>query len=121
MQLPKHKWPIDENGNRYEVDHIIPLSDGGTNQASNLRLVTPKDNRNNPQTVKKYKISNKTKTKHFRKSVDVFSLSGELLMSFESQKKAADSLGCSVQLICWGCNNGIGKILNKFYIKKSNY
>lgn len=35
----------------YEIDHIIPISNGGTNKLSNLRLVTPKENSNNPLTL----------------------------------------------------------------------
>lgn len=34
------------------IDHIIPISSGGTNKLSNLRLVTPKENSNNPLTRK---------------------------------------------------------------------
>lgn len=30
-----------------EIDHIIPVKNGGTNKLSNLRLVTPKGNANN--------------------------------------------------------------------------
>lgn len=33
-----------------EIDHITPLSNGGTNELSNLRLVTPKENSNNINT-----------------------------------------------------------------------
>ena len=44
-----------------EIDHVIPISDGGTDELSNLILVTPKGNRNNPLTLEKYKISNKGK------------------------------------------------------------
>ena len=36
----------------YEIDHIIPISNGGTNKLSNLRLTTPKGNSNNPLTKK---------------------------------------------------------------------
>lgn len=36
----------------YEIDHIIPISNGGTNKLSNLRLVTPEENSNNPLTKK---------------------------------------------------------------------
>ena len=32
------------------IDHIIPISNGGTNKLSNLRLVTPKENSNNQMT-----------------------------------------------------------------------
>ena len=31
-----------------EIDHIIPVRNGGTNKLSNLRLVTKKENANNP-------------------------------------------------------------------------
>lgn len=34
----------------YEIDHIIPITNGGTNKLSNLRLVTRKENNNNPIT-----------------------------------------------------------------------
>lgn len=47
LQLPKHLWPVDENGKRYIVDHITPVSNGGTNQASNLRLIPNGDNPKN--------------------------------------------------------------------------
>lgn len=50
LQLPKHLWPIDSNGRRYEPDHIEPISMGGDNSFKNLRLVSKKDNSNNPNT-----------------------------------------------------------------------
>lgn len=34
-----------------EVDHIVPISDGGADEAKNLRWVTPKANHNNPSTL----------------------------------------------------------------------
>lgn len=40
-------YTIDE----LEVDHIKPISEGGTNDVSNLRWVTPKENHNNPKTL----------------------------------------------------------------------
>lgn len=35
-----------------QIDHIIPISNGGTNELSNLRLLTPKGNSNNPMSLK---------------------------------------------------------------------
>ena len=35
-----------------EIDHIIPISQGGTNKLSNLRLATREENNNNPNTRK---------------------------------------------------------------------
>ena len=52
LQLPKHLWPVDENGNRYVTDHILPINDGGTNSFSNLRLVSILENNKNPITKK---------------------------------------------------------------------
>ena len=39
---------IDNPENKPEVDHIIPVSDGGGNGIDNLRWATPKENTNNP-------------------------------------------------------------------------
>ena len=58
-QLPKHLWPLDEKGRMYQVDHIIPVKNGGTDAAINLRLLSIKDNHNNHETLKNY--SNATK------------------------------------------------------------
>ena len=35
----------DDPENKTEVDHIVPLSAGGTNEANNLEWVTPEENR----------------------------------------------------------------------------
>lgn len=43
-----HFIPNPEN--KPEVDHIIPVRDGGTNHVDNLRWVTTKENVNNPRT-----------------------------------------------------------------------
>lgn len=40
-----------------QIDHIIPISNNGSNELSNLRLVTPKQNRNNENTRKNISIS----------------------------------------------------------------
>lgn len=44
-----------------EIDHIIPLSQGGTDELSNLRLSTHQENCNNKNSKSTYKASNKGK------------------------------------------------------------
>lgn len=58
-----------------EIDHIIPVSDGGGDELSNLRIGTRKDNMHNENTYKKYfipcseekkrKMSETSKGKHY--------------------------------------------------------
>lgn len=40
-----------------EIDHIVPIKNGGTNNLSNLRLVDRKGNSNNETTIKNLKIA----------------------------------------------------------------
>ena len=51
LKLPKHLWPTDETGKRYEVDHKTPIKNGGTDSFKNLRLVSKKDNMNNEHSI----------------------------------------------------------------------
>lgn len=57
LQEHKEKW-IYFNGDipdGMEIDHIIPIADGGTNKLSNLKIGTHRDNMNNPYTIEKLK------------------------------------------------------------------
>lgn len=46
-----------------QIDHILPVRNGGTNKMSNLRVVTPKENSNNPIS-RKNKSESKKGEKH---------------------------------------------------------
>ena len=52
LGLPKHLWPTEENGRKYIPDHILPISNGGTDSFSNLRLIPRPENNRNPYTLK---------------------------------------------------------------------
>lgn len=52
----------------YEIDHINTIRND--NRLENLRLVTPKENCNNPLTIEHYKQSNKTKNYAYLKNID---------------------------------------------------
>lgn len=52
----------------YEIDHINTIRND--NRLENLRLVTHKENSNNPLTIEHYKQSNKTKNYAYLKTID---------------------------------------------------
>lgn len=108
----------------YEIDHKTPISNGGTNKLSNLRLVTHKENCNNKKTLenlsKSLKESDKTKswlgkhhtekTKHKmmmknprRKEIVQYSLNGEIVSVWHSASEAARS-GFNASSILRCCN-----------------
>lgn len=90
--------------NKEQVDHIIPISNGGTNEVWNLRWVTAGENANNPLTKKnhqkfgtenhffgkhhtektKKKISEKTE----KKILFQYSPDGELIKIWPSKQEA---------------------------------
>ena len=68
--------------NKPEVDHIIPISEGGTNEVSNLRWVTSSENSKNPITLKKNKEAQP------KRPVVIYE-NGEFIGEFESTWEAA--------------------------------
>ena len=59
LQLPKHLWPVDKNGKRFIVDHIIPVRNGGTDKFENLHLIKMEDNSRNPISVENQREAQK--------------------------------------------------------------
>ena len=75
-----------------EVDHIIPVSNGGKAELSNLRWVTPKENRTmNEMTLKNLERANLEKSK----TVYVYDKELNLLSAFTSTADASRQLGKS--------------------------
>lgn len=68
LNLPKHQWAVDSKGKRYVCDHIIPVSNGGTDSFENLRLIPEAENHRNQMT----RINNSSSHigKHFSKSTE---------------------------------------------------
>ena len=85
--------------NKEEVDHIIPLSDGGTNRLDNLRWATPKENTNNPASKiksdkskigRKISDSQKEKIRKANTKDRVIGFNGERYVEFDSVSQAKE-------------------------------
>ena len=87
LQLPKHLWKKDENGRTYEVDHIKPVSKGGTDAFNNLRLVSHRDNCNNNET--RETISRVLKGKY---SKEVHHMTGRKMLEETKAKKSSSMI-----------------------------
>lgn len=100
---------IPNPNNKPCVDHIIPLSQGGTNEVTNLRWVTHKENNNNPLTIKNREELYKNRT---GKNNPMYGRTGsknpnaravwceELQKSWSTVKECSDELGISSQALC---------------------
>lgn len=98
----------------YVIDHIIPINNGGTNELSNLRCVTPKDNSNNVFTRKNISNSLKGKSHQMPKNIPTiskqrfqYSLGGKLITIWPSAAEAARN-GYNASCINHCCN-GLAK------------
>lgn len=98
-----------------EIDHIIPLSIGGSNHPSNLRWVTTKENRNNPLTRRH------NKEKQHAKPVIQYTLKGEWVKEYPSAHEAERQTGIdkgSIGRCCKGLYKSSGTLTGPKYIWK---
>lgn len=93
--------------NKPEVDHIIPLSQGGTDDASNLRWVTAKENANNQITYEKIKKANQRRAIERSQKVYVYDLNFNLLSIHPSTAETARRLNLSQGNIVCCCNGSL--------------
>ena len=92
--------------NELEVDHIKPISEGGTNEVSNLRWVTPQQNYNNPNTLVNRSKSMRNK-QSMSKVVQQFK-NGLLIAEYPSTREVERQLGYdhkSISRCCRGINH----------------
>lgn len=104
---------IQNPDNKPIVDHIIPVSNGGTDNVKNLRWSTPPENNSNKHTLinmsnamkgKPSPMKGKLNRKDVSKKVYQYSLSGELINVFESVMDVKRKLGFDVGNISKCCN-----------------
>ena len=97
------------------IDHIIPISEGGTNKLSNLRITTAKGNVNNPISKKKrinalrseeYKHKKTVSQTNGKQSIKVcqYNLNGDLIKIWPSTSECGRNgfVQSSVSLCCQG-------------------
>lgn len=130
--ITKDEWPVDENGYKYEIDHID--NNKKNNHPSNLKLVSKKQQMNNPITRKtlskiltdrmsiaeeRNKISDSLKNRSDEsKNVYQYTLNGEFIAEFPSIMEASRKTGLYFTGISQCCNGWIKKF--KGYIWKFN-
>lgn len=98
--------------NKLQVDHIIPLSNGGTNEASNLRWVTQEENQNNPLSIINHSVAvvgdknpmyGVFNTPSMSKVVHQYSLDGDFIKEWASAHECSRS-GFDYRNVCACCS-----------------
>ena len=82
----------------YEIDHIVPVKNGGTNKLSNLRLVTHEQNCNNEHSKENYKKAHLGKkfTEEHRRKIGLANIGNKsrtgMPHSEETKKKISEGI-----------------------------
>ncbi len=100
-----------------QIDHINTIRDD--NRLENLKLVSSKENANNPLTKKHMSEGNKGKTNHLKKSIRCCNIKGEFICVFDSITTAAKKIGCSSTTIVNHCNSK--KVLNDLFVSFNSF
>ena len=99
-----------------QIDHFNTIRND--NRLDNLRLVSNKENANNPLTKKHMSEGNKGKSYHLRKKVIYYNIKGEYVGKSDSITSAAKLFGCSNSTIADHCNNK--KAFNGYFFSFNN-
>lgn len=86
----------------YEIDHIVPIRNGGTNELSNLRLVTHQQNCHNPISIVNIKQSQNNRTQG-KKKILQFTRDGVFVKEYDCISNAALSVNGYVSNISACC------------------
>ena len=127
--------------NKPDVDHIIPIRNGGNDTVDNLRWVTTRENNNNEISLKnksealkgkllgeKHPLYGKKRPEHSKiMSIPIIQINEETgeIQEWESTKKCSNELNCSEIRLCLAVNGKNRNLGHKFkgylWYKKEEY